>query len=196
MQGNPPIPARDYLVRPQHLNLDQLFEGRLEGLHQPRQVLGRIENPQVLGDQLPGIHDNHVGLGERYRQVAVQVLDRNAIQFHVAVGIQQAEETAVHGLDQFIGPRHRAGAAPGGAIERETGLLEHVAPLHFLVLLRSRQGPEAQWNETVHGQLQAFIELPVNRADIQNPRDLTPRERHRLGKIVAEGKNSQRHENV
>ena len=42
MQGNPPILARDHLIRPQHLNLDQLLEGRLEGLHQPRQVLGRI----------------------------------------------------------------------------------------------------------------------------------------------------------
>ena len=45
--------------------------------------------------ELPRVDDHHFGFGERHCQEAIQVLRRNAIELHIAIGVEQAEEAVL-----------------------------------------------------------------------------------------------------
>jgi hypothetical protein len=57
MERDFPFFAGNHVVGGQDLQSDQLIEGRFESLHQSREVLGKIENSQVLGGERPSVHN-------------------------------------------------------------------------------------------------------------------------------------------
>ena len=138
-EGNLPLVGFNDVIGPEHFDTDQLIKRRLKCLHQARKILRGTENAQMLDRQLAGIHQDHVGLFERYSQEPVQVFARNSVQFHVAPGIEDSEEPAIHRLDQFIGPGYRAYTAAAVTIEGKAGFLKYVQPLHFFVAIRRGQ---------------------------------------------------------
>ena len=145
----------------------------------------------MLDRKLPRIHQDHVGLFERHCEKAIQVLARNSVQFHVASGIEDSKESAVHRLNELVRPRDRSYASARIAVERETRFLKHVQPFDIFMPVRRGQSPESQRNEAIHGHFQPLIELAVNAVDAQDLCDLTPGESYGLGKVVLECQRSQ-----
>ena len=90
------------------------------------------------------------------------MLARNSIQLHVAAGIENTEETAVHRLNQLIGPRNRSHAPSRVAIQGETRLLKNVYPFHLLLPLARGDPSESKRDEAVHRHFQPLIKLAVN----------------------------------
>src|SRR6478752_8370453 len=149
----------------------------------------------MLDCQLSSIHDDHVCLLKRYRKEAVEMLSGNPVEFHIAAGIEDSKEPAVHRLDEFIGPRYRADAAAAVTIECKAGLLKHIQPLHFFMPIRRGQAAKTQRDEAVHGDFQALIELPMDALDAKNLGYFPTGEGDRLGKVVLEGEYTQSDEN-
>src|ERR1700684_1850256 len=140
VQGDAPVFGGNDVIGSQYLNADQLIEGGLERLHEPREIVRWIQNTYVLHRQFARVHYDQVGLLEGHGEKAVEVLGGNSIEIHVATGVEHAEETVVDGWDQFIGPGDASGTAAGLAIQQETGLLEDIAPFHFFLLIGGGEG--------------------------------------------------------
>lgn len=87
-----PLLRIEYMPRAENLDADKLLEGGLQRLHEPRKILRRIQNADVIGRQFSGIDDDQILLLECDSEETVQVLRRNSVEFHVPAGVENPKK--------------------------------------------------------------------------------------------------------